>query len=71
VLIPRQMSVVRRRNWLLTDEIFGCPHCRAHYKIIRRQTSPGIVPTCEDCSQEFLSQDRGEWLLYERVDALN
>jgi hypothetical protein len=48
---------------------FGCPLCHAEYAIFRRQTPPGIVPTCENCDQEFMSRDDGDWLLYERADA--
>ena len=48
---------------------FGCPHCHAKYSIIRRQTPPGMIPACEDCDQEFLPREYGEWLVYERADA--
>jgi len=66
---------LRRANWQLNEpritEIFGCPLCHAEYKIIRRQTAPGIKPQCDECEQEFLPRDRDEWLVYERVDALS
>jgi hypothetical protein len=47
---------------------FGCPLCHAEYAILRRPTPPGIVPTCEDCNQEFMTRDNDDWLLYERAD---
>jgi hypothetical protein len=48
---------------------FGCPLCHAKYAVTRRPTSPGIIPVCEECDQEFMSQDDGDWLLYDRADA--
>jgi hypothetical protein len=47
---------------------FGCPLCHTEYAILRRPTPPGIVPMCEDCNQEFMTRDNGDWLLYERAD---
>jgi hypothetical protein len=46
---------------------FGCPLCHAKYAITRRPTSPGIIPVCEECDQEFVSREDGEWLLYDPV----
>jgi hypothetical protein len=48
---------------------FGCPLCHAKYAVTRRPTCPGIIPVCEECDQEFMSQDDGDWLLYDRADA--
>jgi hypothetical protein len=66
------MSLVRRANWPSNEQhrlaIFGCPRCHAQYKVIRRQIAPGIKPECQDCDQEFLPRDDGEWLVYERVN---
>jgi hypothetical protein len=28
-----------------------------------------MIPTCENCDQEFPPAQDGEWLLYERADA--
>jgi hypothetical protein len=28
-----------------------------------------MIPTCEDCNQEFLPREHDEWLVYERADA--
>jgi hypothetical protein len=50
-------------------EDFGCPCCQVKYSISRRQTPPGFSPSCEDCDQEFVSRDRGDWLVYDRADA--
>jgi hypothetical protein len=50
-------------------EDFGCPHCHVKYAISRRQTPPGIRPACEDCDQEFVSRDHGDWMVYDRADA--
>jgi len=51
-------------------EDFGCPRCHAQYVIARRQTPSGITPTCDNCDQEFLPSDDGEWLVYQRADEL-
>jgi hypothetical protein len=64
-----QRILQRRSNWAPPGERFGCPRCHASYALIRRQTSPGLIPTCENCDQEFPPTEAGEWLLYERVDA--
>jgi hypothetical protein len=48
---------------------FGCPLCHANYAVTRRPTPPGIIPVCEECDQEFVSREDGEWLLYDRADA--
>jgi hypothetical protein len=52
-----------------SGENFGCPQCRVKYSISRRQTSPGYIPSCEACDQDFASRDRGDWLVYDRSDA--
>ena len=64
-----QRILQRRTNWAPARESFGCPRCHAKYAVIRRQTPPGMIPTCEDCDQEFPPTQDGEWLLYERADA--
>jgi hypothetical protein len=52
-----------------SSERFGCPLCHAKYSVVRRQSAPGIIPTCEDCDQDFPPTENGEWLIYEREDA--
>lgn len=64
-----QRILQRRTNWAPAGESFGCPRCHAKYAVIRRQTPPGVIPTCENCDQEFPPTEYGEWLLYERADA--
>ena len=64
-----QRILQRRTNWAPAGESFGCPRCHAKYAVIRRPTPPGLIPTCEDCDQEFPPTQDGEWLLYERADA--
>jgi hypothetical protein len=53
---------------LLPSANFGCPLCHAQYAVTRRPTPPGIVPVCEECDQEFVPREDGEWLLYDRAD---
>ena len=71
-----QRMLQRRTNWQTpssrtspSSESFGCPHCHAKYADVRRRTPPGIIPTCEDCDQDFPPTENGEWLIYEREDA--
>jgi transcription elongation factor Elf1 len=66
----------RRTNWKTpfsrmspSSESFGCPLCHAKYTVVRRQSAPGIIPTCEACDQDFPPTENAEWLIYQREDA--
>jgi hypothetical protein len=50
------------------QEIVCCPLCRTNYVLIQREIPPGIIPDCDACGQQFLSQENGNWLMYERIE---